>query len=131
MAPQRFSSVDAVIDRLADVSRTIRLRTHLKPVEEKRVESAFTLVSSTLHPTASSGAKKQVYQDLLRSVQTVVGPYGVVVCAAALGISAVAGMKDRLRVEIPTKMKEREKDLLHDTLQSIANSYSVKCELYS
>ncbi|KAK4067047.1 hypothetical protein Purlil1_13940 [Purpureocillium lilacinum] len=115
MAPQQFASADKVVDRLADVSRTIRLRMDLKPVEKTRVIEAFKLTAQ--HQVAGLKSKQVVYRDFLRHVNMTVGPYGVVICAAALGISAVANMKDRMRVEIPTRMKEREEELSHNTVR--------------
>ncbi|KAK4065949.1 hypothetical protein Purlil1_13988 [Purpureocillium lilacinum] len=122
MAPQQFASADKVVDRLADVSRIIRLRMDLKPVEKTRVIEAFKLTAQ--HQVARLKSKQVVYRDFLRRVNTTVGPYGVVICAAALGISAVVSMKDRMRVEIPTRMKEREKELSHNTVRHMASKFA-------
>ena len=53
----------------------------------------------------------------------VVGLSKVVLSAAGLGPSAVAGMRNRVRADLQLAIRE------NDILQSLANAYSVKCEL--
>lgn len=54
------------------------------------------------------------------------GLYMVVLCAAGLGPSAIINMRDRVRVELPHKMKEREDELKSDVLQGLTDTYSAK-----
>jgi hypothetical protein len=125
-------SVESVVDKLIDASKVIQRRAAIKPSEEKRVEEAFKLLATGPPATGSKGAKQRhVYLDFMRRVQDVVGFTKVVLCAAALGPSAVAGMKDRLRVDLPYDMKVREDEFENGVLQSVADSYSAQSECYT
>lgn len=129
MTRQKLTSIDAIIDKLIDTSKIIQNRMGLKPAEEIRVTEAFKLLAAgELPPDSKARANRKVYINLLKRIELVFGLNGVVLCAVGLGVSAVASMKDRIRVDIPVKMKEREVDLAQDGVQSIANAYSAKCK---
>ncbi len=122
-------SVESAVDKLIDTSKVIQNRMGVKSAEEKRVNEAFTLLAEGPPPESSTGAKQRVvYLDFLQRVQKVVGLSKVVLCAAGLGPSAVAGMRDRVRVDLPHAMKEREDAFENDILEGLANAYSAKCE---
>lgn len=81
-------------------------------------------------PESSKGVKQRVvYLEFLQKIQKVLGPSMVVLCAVGLGLSAVAAMRDRVRVGLPHAMKEREDAFKRDILDGLANTYSTKCEL--
>lgn len=100
---------------------------HLREVEEKRVCDAFTLAA--LSRIDELRPKQVLYRSFLRRVNMAVGPQGVVICAAGLGISAVANMKDRVRLEVPAQMKDRENELLRSTVRDIAHQFAPKGEM--
>lgn len=121
--------VDNIVEKLIDASKVIQHRMGLKLAEEKRVHEAFTLLANGLPSANSKGAKqREVYLDFLQRVQKVVGLSKVVLCAAGLGPSAVANMRDRVRVDLPFKIREREDAFESEIPQSLANAYSAKCE---
>lgn len=126
------SPVDKVVNKLIDVSDVIEHRMGVKEAEKQRVVEAFTLLAEGRPPANSKGIKQRViYLDFLQRVRKVLGLSKVVLCAAGLGPSAVAGMKDRFRVDLPFMMKEREDEFRSGVLDSIANTYSAQCEVGS
>lgn len=119
-----------IVRKLIDASMVIERRMGLKAAEQKRVDEAFTLLARGTLPSKSTGSKqRRVYLDFLQRVEKVMGLSKVVLCAAGLGPSAVAAMRDRVRVDLPFKMKEREKALENNILQSLAESYARQCNL--
>lgn len=127
--PHGPMSVKSAVDKLIDASKVMQHRMGLKEVEEKRVKDAFMLLATGPPAADSKGAKQRVvYLDFLRRVQTVLGLSGVVLCAAGLGPAAVANMRDRVRVDLPFKVKERENAFKNGILQSLADGYSAKSE---
>ncbi len=119
-----------IVEKLIDASIVIDRRMGLKAAEEKRVDEAFTLLAKGTLPSDSKGSKqRRVYLDFLQRVEKVVGLSKVVLCAAGLGPSAVAAMKDRVRVDLPFNMKEQEKALENSILQSLAETYSAQCKI--
>jgi hypothetical protein len=122
------SAVKSAVDKLIDASKVMQRRMGLKPVEQKRVNDAFTLLASRL-PADSKGAKqRELYLDFLRRVRTVLGDPGVVLCAVGLGPAAVANMRDRVRVDLPFKMKEQWDEFENSVLQCHADDYHAKSE---
>jgi hypothetical protein len=129
MPQEGITQVEKAIDKLIDASKVMQHRPGLKSTEEKRVNEAFTLLATGPPSVNSKGAKqREIYLDFLRRVQKVVGLSKVVLCAAGLGPSAVANMRDRVRVGLPFKMKEREEEFENDVLQSLADVYFAKSE---
>jgi hypothetical protein len=117
MPQEGITHVGKAVDKLIDASKVIQRRPGLKSTEGKRVTEAFTLLATGPPPVDSKGAKQRdVYLDFLRRVQKVIGLSKVVLCAAGLGPSAISGMKDRVRVDLPFKMKERENEFENGVL---------------
>ena len=50
----------------------------------------------------------------------------VVLYAARLGLSAVAGIKDRVRVDLPYVIKEREDAFENNIFKGLTNTYFIK-----
>lgn len=89
----------------------------VKSAGEKRVNDAFELLAAGPPAAGSKGARQQeVYLDFLRRIQKVLGLFMVVLCAVELGPSAVSGMRDRVRVDLPFKVKKREDEFKNDIL---------------
>lgn len=119
--PQIALSVEKAVDKLIDASKVIQNRMGVKPAEDKRVNAALTLLAGPF------SKQHEVYLNFLRRVQKVMGLSMVVLCAAGLGPSAIIGMRDRIRVDLPCAMKEREDELKSDVLQGLTDTYSATC----
>ena len=127
--PQVSKLVESAVNKLVDASKVIEHRMGLKQTEEKRVNDAFRLLVTRLPLPNSRGAKQQdIYLDFLRRVQQLLGSPRIVLCAVGLGLAAVANTRDRVQVDLPFKLKEQEKAFRNSVLQSIADSYTTKCE---
>lgn len=131
MPQKKLTSVIDIVDKLVDVSIAIKNRGKLKDPEEARVGDAFALLAAGRPPPGCPGeANKSRYLEFLLRVKQFMGPAGVVISAAGLGVSAVAGMRDRLRVDLPVKMKERERQFAKTELETIACIFSAKSESF-
>ncbi|KJK73511.1 hypothetical protein H634G_11240 [Metarhizium anisopliae BRIP 53293] len=131
MPQKKLTSVIDIVDKLVDVSIAIKNRGKLKDPEEARVGDAFALLAAGRPPPGCPGeANKSRYLEFLLRVKQFMGPAGVVISAAGLGVSAVAGMRDRLRVDLPVKMKEREREFAKTELETIACIFSAKSESF-
>ncbi|KAL9107894.1 MAG: hypothetical protein Q9187_008366, partial [Circinaria calcarea] len=129
---REVSLITKTVDKLIDASKVVQHRMGVKPAEERRVSEAFSLLARGPPSADSKGAKQRViYLDFLQRVQKVMGFSKVVLCAASLGPSAVANMRDRVRVELPFLMKEREDAFENGVLQGLADTYSAQCEFGS
>ncbi|KAB8227918.1 uncharacterized protein BDW43DRAFT_316427 [Aspergillus alliaceus] len=126
MPPQLLTAEDAVT-KLIDSSKLIEMRPGLKTQEENRVVEAFTLLA-TGPPAEDTRAAKQrtIYLQFLQQVNTVLGRDKVVLCAATIGCSNVARMRDRARVELPHKMKERSAEFECGVLRSLGDIYFAR-----
>ena len=114
MTSRGYSSIDEILTKLVDVARNIRRRQCLKRLEIKNTVEALTLLQGRV-----ASGRKEAYLKFLEDVRGSVGLYGVVLCAAALGKTAVITMKSGFRKELPAKMKERETELCLDNLQQL------------
>ena len=123
--PQIALSLEDAVDKLIDASKVIQHRMGLRQAEEKRVNEAFELLVDGPQDDSNGAKQRTIYLDFLRRVLKVVGASNVVLCAASLGPSAVCSMKDRVRVHLPFKMKEREAEFEHGTLKALVNVYAT------
>jgi hypothetical protein len=115
-------TVDAAVVKLIKFSQLTNHRTYLKDVEQKRVDEAFQLLTNGRpHPDAKGAKQKTVYLETLRNVRKKFGDIGVVLCAAGLGSSAIANMKEEERVFLPFKLGEKWDDLELDEIKKIAD----------
>lgn len=118
-------TLNEAVDKLVDTSKVIQHRMGLKPAEEKRVNDAFRLLAAGSPPADSTGAKQRtIYLDFLRRVQKVTRLSNVALCAAGLGPSAVYAMKDRVRIDLPFQMKQRETEFEYAILEDLTGVYS-------
>jgi hypothetical protein len=96
-------------------------------VEAKRIEDAFALLQNGPDSANAQVARRQkIYYEFLQKVLKAMGLPMVVLCAACLGPSAIASMKDRDRVELPSKMEDAKSQLGNVVLQQLAEYYSSK-----
>ncbi|OAA71746.1 hypothetical protein LEL_08981 [Akanthomyces lecanii RCEF 1005] len=123
MPQPKDTSVDRLVDELVDAAKVIHNRDGLKPTQATRVSEAFSLlVSGPQLGSSKAVANRKVYFEFLTLVDKNVGRKGVVLCAAALGVSRVASWRDRMRVDLPIRIKEREGELMSQKLEVIANT---------
>ena len=124
------SATTEIVEKLIDISEVIENRMGLKPVEEKRVNEAFAMLANGPPPAQSTGAKQRiVYVDFLQRVQKLMGLPMVVLCAAGLGSSSVAALRDRVRVDLPVMMKEKAATFRYSVLRTVAAAHSARREL--
>lgn len=117
-------AVAKAVDKLTDTARLIELRLAFRAVEEVRVRDAFKLLAQGRPLPGSKGSKQKIaYLEFLQRVQNLQGSAGVALCAAALGPSRVASLKERERIEIPHEMKKRKSQLSGQTLCNLAKVY--------
>ena len=124
----RENPLDKALNKLVDASQVIERRMGVKAAEGKRIDEAFKLLARGV--TNGRGVKQQEpYLDFLRRVRTLVGDTGVALCAAGLGPSAVANMKDRDRVDLPFALKKREDVLRSEHLRRITQFHQRNSHL--
>lgn len=109
MPQPKDTSINRLVDELVDTAKVIQNRDRLKPAQATRVSEALSLLVSGL-PLGSSKAVAnwKVYFEFLSLVDKNMGRKGVILCTAALGVLRVASWRDRLRVDLLVKIKERE-----------------------
>jgi hypothetical protein len=118
-------SAEAAMNKLSEFSRLTSMRMCLKQTEQKRVDAAFELLATGAPPANAQGAKqKLVYLEVLQRTRTLVGDAGVVLCAAGLGPSAIANMKDCDRVYLSASLKERWNQFDTNIFQNMADNVS-------
>lgn len=119
--PQKKLSVDETVEKLFQLSMVIESRRGLKPQQEARVEEAFSLLSSR-----QCVAKKRPYLEFLQLVDTRIGLYGVVLCAA-FGPTSVLLLRDHERVELAVRVEKKKEEIAKEQLQNLADKYTDKC----
>lgn len=118
-------SVGSAMDKLSDFATLTKHRMGLKTMEKKRVDGAFELFATGPPPASSRGAKqKMLYLEFLQRVRTLLGDAGVVFCAAGLGSSAIANMKDSDRVFLASSLKEKWHTFDTTVFQGLADGVS-------
>lgn len=118
-------SVESAMDKLSHFATLTKHRMGLRATEKKRVDGAFELFATGPPPASSKGAKqKMLYLEFLQRVRTLVGDAGVVFCAAGLGSSAIANMKDSDRVFLASSLKEKWHTFDTTVFQGLADGVS-------
>jgi len=114
----RSLSSSAALAKLNDTAQVVRRRGGLKPSEFKRVHEA---VVAFAEPRADD-----VYEAFLRKVSDEAGFQMAILCAIALGRTAIKALKDRVRVDLPFEIKDRKsawenaviEQIVHDEMQT-------------
>ena len=115
MPRSRSVSLNAAIVKLKDTAQVATRRGDLTKVEKKRVIE----LAATLKDPCSSG----VYENFLRQVLGVAGPQMAVICAVGLGRTAIKGMKDRVRVDLPFEIREQVSSLETPAFKRVVEEY--------
>jgi hypothetical protein len=125
----RYASltVEEALEKLREASETIESRGGVKPHEGRRVEEASQLITtSPLRSGSKTAERQQCYQQFLINVEKLCGIEMVILCAVGLGKSAVAAMKDRVRLRLPSRIKPQTDSLGHSILRKLVDEYSAK-----
>ena len=125
-APGNANSDDPInwaLDRVIDASRVIELRKGVKPTEDKRITEAAALLANKPDLDDSQASKRRnLYYEFLLRVHEIDFSF-VILCAVGLGPSAVVNLKDRCRVELPSKICEIRSQLESHTLGVLRARY--------
>ena len=114
--------VEKVLNKLIDVAGLVEKRKGVKDIQERRIREAVNLVKND-ETTTVKGSKREAYLTFLKLTREVVGDAGVVLCAIALGSSAVGGMKDRVKVELPYALKAKLDLSCNEQLNKLTERY--------
>lgn len=121
------ASVETAMNKLHGCLQAIYFREGVKPHEGKRIEEAFILLSVSEGCVESKTQKRREgYRELLKNLHKAVGRQAVVLCAVGLGQSAVANMKESLKIELVAAVKAQKEALSCAILEKLVEEYSVK-----
>jgi hypothetical protein len=120
------SSIDDAISKLHTVSEAIGLRGGVKDTEDKRIRQAFKSLQGDI-PQASVKTKERhaSYQQFLMKVNELCGPSMVILCAAALGIVGVTGLRDPVKLRLPLYIRQNQEALYCPVLASLEEQYNA------
>lgn len=105
-------TADQAVAKLAKFSSLTHHRTYLKDPEKKRVDEALQLLTNGRPSSGAKGAKQKVtYLESLRNLRKKFGDTGVILCAAGLGASSIANMREEERVYLPSKLGTKWNEL--------------------
>jgi hypothetical protein len=116
-------SITDALAKLCDTAQIISRRGGLKPSELKRVQEAAAAITGSNNVTTSDTEEGDAYQQVLCKIYKNAGPQMVVLCAVGLGRTAVKGMKDRVRVDLPFELKDHAASLESTIIQSIVDKH--------
>lgn len=130
MVQVQADRVKAAVNKLKEESRIIQNRGGLTERQEEKVKEAIALLDRGEPQPQSNGiANQRKYLQVLRRVNEISGLAYVILCAAGLGKSAIAGLKDRVRVDLPIEIEKQKGDLAQPVLDKIASDHASKRKL--
>ncbi|KAA8641677.1 uncharacterized protein ATNIH1004_011813 [Aspergillus tanneri] len=130
--PNHSLTADEAVTRLVKFSNLTHHRTYLKDSEQKRVDEALQLLTNGRPPVNAKGAKQKItYLETQRNIRKKFGDTGVVLCAAGLGPSIIANMRDEERVYLPSKLSEKWNELEIDVFENLASGVNKDTSLTS
>lgn len=114
-------TVQGALAKLRDTSVVIDRRGGFSKEEGKRAADADIVLERGQPTPGSKGEKNRTkYWYFLQKVNELSGRPMVKLCAAALGLSAIANMRERLRVDLPYEITAVKETLLSATLLRLA-----------
>lgn len=120
--PSSGLTAETAVAKLVKFSKLTHHRTYLTDIQKQRVDEAFQLLTNGRRPDGAKGAKqKNIYLEVQRNVRKKFGDTGVVLCAAGLGSSAIANMRDEERVFLPYQLGEAWNELETDVFKNLAD----------
>lgn len=124
-------SLEEALGKLRRASVIIKSCEGVKQHEGKRIREALSLVNMppACAPSVLKTSERQdSYQQFLRKVENLCGLEIVTLCAVALGKSAVASMRDHVRLCLPSNIKIEEDTLKCSILPKLIEEYSNEGE---
>jgi len=113
-------SLEAAVSKLHGSLQAIQFHDGVKPQQVKRIQEAFNLLSEPQgRAETKTQERRECYRELLRNLHRAVGLQAVVLCAVALGQSAVANMKDRLKIDLVAAVKVQKEALSCNVLEKL------------
>jgi hypothetical protein len=117
-------TVQGALAKLRDFSVVIDRRGGLREDEQKRAAEAASLLEQGGPEPGSKGEKnRKKYFKFLQKVNDLSGRSMVALSAAALGLSAVSNMKERLRLDLPYEIDKIKEELLNPTLRDLDDTF--------
>jgi hypothetical protein len=117
-------TAQGALAKLRDFSVVTHRRGGLREDEQKRAAEAVSLLEQGGPEPGSKGEKnRKKYFKFLQKVNDLSGRSMVVLSAAALGLSAVSNMKERLRLDLPYEIDKIKEELLSPTLRDLADTF--------
>jgi len=99
----------------------------VKKHEQTRINYALQLVATSSAPSGSKTAERQEsYQHFLKRVEKLCGLEMVALCAIGLGKTAIAGMRESVRLELPSSIKLMENTLKCSPLRKLIQERSAE-----
>lgn len=115
-------TADDAVRKLVKFTTMTHHRTHLKDAEMNRVDEALQLLTNGRPATGAKGAKqKNTYLGSLRNLRKKFGDTGVILCAAGLGPSTIANMREEERVFLPSRLSDYWNELELDVFKARAD----------
>jgi hypothetical protein len=119
-------TVQDALAKLRDSSAVIDRRGGYSKEEGRRAAETETILAQGQPAPGSKGEKNRTkYWTFLQKVDKLSGRPMVHLSAAALGLSAVANMRERVRLDLPYEIDAIKKTLLNPTLLRLAYSNSL------
>jgi len=118
-------SVEGATTKLLETSNTIQCREGVRLTECKRIREAFQLLGESGRPADKKTTRRGHFRNFLTRVKKVAGLEMVVLCTVGLGQSTVGNMKDRLRLDLPLAIKNRDRVLTCSVLRDLVEEYST------
>ncbi|OAF61157.2 hypothetical protein VC83_02518 [Pseudogymnoascus destructans] len=123
-------TAEAAVTKLLETSKLICSRAWVKQHEGTRIQEAFKLVASSSSKTTSkTDLRRDSYQRFLKMAEVVNGVQAIVLSAVGLGQSAVANMREKERLQLPSEIKKRGEALESPLFQELAGIYSAKVSI--
>jgi hypothetical protein len=120
-------TAEAAVTKLLETSKRICSRAGVKQHEGARIQEAFKLVASSSSKTTSkTDLRRDSYQRFLKRAEIVNGVQAIVLCAVGLGQYAVANMREKERLQLPSEIKNRGVALKSPLFQNLAEIYSAE-----
>jgi hypothetical protein len=114
-------TVDEAMESLLAASKMFNYRNRAKPHQINRIRDALYLAEETNLPEKTSGSRKN-YWEFLRNIESC-GKCIVSLCAVGLGQSVIGRMRDSVRFDLATKIRERISDLKCSSLEDICEKF--------
>jgi hypothetical protein len=122
-------SLESAKTKLLHTSSAIQRRNGVRPSEVKRIKHAASLLREGSPPPDVVGAGRQTtYLHFLREVQKLSGNSMVVLCAAGLGLSAIAIAREKVLLDLPHEINSAIAALDNPVLRRLANEFVAVAE---